>query len=451
MEVNTRELILDILLEVEKDGRQSQTVIGNVLDKYQFLPKNDRSFITRISEGTIEYRIQLDYIINRVSSVKVKKMKPVIREILRMSVYQMKYMDSVPDRATVNEAVKLAQRKGFHNLKSFVNGVLRNAGRRMDEITWPDRKSNPVKYMSVCYSMPEMLVEQWCREYGDETCEKMLVSFLKHRPLTVRICRTGHNTEQTIRKLQNQGVTVTKAPYATDGYVLEEYDHLGGLKAFTDGEIQVQDTSSMLVAQAANPASGDFVLDLCAAPGGKSLHAADLMEDTGIVEARDVSDYKVSLIRENIDRLGLKNIRTQVRDATVYSPGDAGSADIVLCDVPCSGYGVIGKKPDIKYHASRERQESLQKLQREILKNAASYTKDGGTLIYSTCTIERAENIDQVQWFIKHFPFQLESLDPYLDQKLRQETTKEGYLQLLPGISDCDGFFLARFKKQENI
>lgn len=451
MEINTRELILEILLETDREGRQCQTVIGNVLDKHQFLPKCDRAFITRISEGTIEYRIQLDYIIDCVSDIKVKKMKPVIREILRMSVYQMRYMDSVPDRAAVNEAVKLAQRKGFRNLKSFVNGVLRNISRRVDDIVWPDRSASPARYLSVRYSMPEMLVKQWCGEYGEETCEKILGSFLEHRPLTVRFSRTGHDTEQTIQKLEKQGVRVTKANYAKDAYILENYDYLASLDAFADGDIQVQDPSSMLVAQAAGISAGDFVLDLCAAPGGKSLHAADLLNGTGMVESRDISDYKVGLIQDNIERLGLQNIRTQVKDASRYYQEDEGCADIVLCDVPCSGYGVIGKKPDIKYKASHEKQESLLKLQREILKNAARYTKDGGVLIYSTCTIGKSENIDQVMWFTKHFPFQLESLDPYFDENLHLMTTKEGYLQLLPGCFDCDGFFLARLKKQESL
>lgn len=448
MDVNTRELALNILLEINRDGEHSHIAIGNTLAKYQFLQKGDRAFITRLCEGTIEYKIQLDYIIDFVSSVKVRKMKPVIREILRMSVYQLKYMDHVPDRAVVNEAVKLAQRKGFHNLKNFVNGVLRNTARRMNEIPYPDRRQNPIEYLSIHYSVPEALVKQWCEEFGESICEQIIGSFLNQRPTTVRLCRTGHDPEETLRELKNQCAAVKKAPYAADAYEISGYDHLGALQAFQEGKIQVQDVSSMLVAQVAAPVPGIQVLDVCAAPGGKSLHVADLMNGQGMVEARDLTEYKVNLIRDNIERLGLVNIRTNVRDASLVYEEDMEHADLVLADVPCSGYGVIGKKPDIKYHSDQEQQASLLKLQREILKAVASYVKRGGVLIYSTCTIGKAENLDQVLWFTEHFPFQLESLNPYLSPELHSETTAQGYLQLLPGIHACDGFFLARLRKK---
>lgn len=447
MDVNLRELILNILLEINRDGEHSHIAIGRTLAKYQFLPKSDRAFITRICEGTVEYRIQLDYIVDCVSNVKVKKMKPVIREIMRLSVYQLKYMDSVPDSAVVNEAVKLAQKKGFRNLKNFVNGVLRNVVRRLNEIEYPDRENELMKHLSIRYSMPQWLVEQWCEEFGVETCESMLDSFLKHRKTTVRICRTGHDVDQTIEELKREGVVVEKAPYALDGYEISGYDYLGALPAFRNGKIQVQDVSSMLVAQVANPQSEFQVLDLCAAPGGKSLHVADLMKGQGMVEARDVTEYKVGLIQENISRLGLTNVQATVRDATVLYPEDVERADLVLADVPCSGYGVIGKKPDIKYGADREKQQSLLELQREILTNAASYVKKGGTLIYSTCTVGRTENMDQLLWFTENFPFQLESLNPYLSPDLHSETTEAGYLQLIPGVHQCDGFFLAKLRK----
>lgn len=448
MDVNTRELALNILLEINRDGEHSHIAVGNTLAKYQFLPKSDRAFITRLCEGTVEYRMQLDYIIDWVSSVKVRKMKPVIREILRLSVYQLKYMDNVPDRAVVNEAVKLAQRKGFHNLKNFVNGVLRNVARRMDEITYPDRKRDPSGYLSIRYSIPEALVKRWCEEFGESICEQIISSFLNQRPATVRLCRTGHDPEQTLQELKDQGVEVKKAPYAVDAYEISRYDYLGGLKAFREGKIQVQDVSSMLVAQVAAPVPGMQVLDVCAAPGGKSLHVADLMNGQGMVEARDLTEYKVNLIRDNIERLGLVNIWARVRDASLIYEEDMERADLVLADVPCSGYGVIGKKPDIKYRSNQEQQMSLLELQREILKAAASYVKKGGVLVYSTCTIGKAENLDQVLWFTGHFPFQLESLNPYLSPELRTETTAQGYLQLLPGIHACDGFFLARLRKK---
>ncbi|MDD3279785.1 MAG: 16S rRNA (cytosine(967)-C(5))-methyltransferase RsmB [Lachnospiraceae bacterium] len=445
MEINTRELILDILLQIDRDGEPSHMAIGNTLEKYQFLPKTDRAFITRICEGTMEYRLQLDYIINCFSSVPIRKMKPLIREIMRFSAYQLKYMDSVPDSAVVNEAVKLAGKRGFRNLKGFVNGVLRSTARGLDQVTYPE---DEIENLSVRYSMPEYLVRCWCRDYGKEACERMLTAFLETKATTIRLCVTGQNPQKTLKLLEQEGVRIRKAPYVDNAYRIEGYDYLGALESFRMGAFQVQDVSSMLVGCAAGLKEGDRVLDVCAAPGGKSLHAADLLQGTGQVISRDVSDYKVNLIRENVERLGLTNVQTEVKDAAIYASEDEAGYDVVLTDVPCSGYGVIGKKADIKYTASQEKEQELVKLQRQILSNAAGYVKPGGVLIYSTCTIGRKENQENVNWFIEHFSFEPESLDPYLVEELHSEETKKGCLQLLPGVHDCDGFFLARLRKQ---
>lgn len=445
MDINTRELILDILLAIDRDGEPSHVAIGNTLEKYQFLPKSDRAFISRICEGTLEYRLQLDYVINQFSSVPVRKMKPLIRQIMRFSVYQLKYMDSVPDSAVVNEAVKLAGKRGFKNLKGFVNGVLRSTARGLADVKYP---SDEISYLSVKYSMPEYLVSIWCAAYGKEDCERMLQAFLKNSPTTIRLCRTGHDTTETLEQLRMAGVKIEKAPYVDVAYYISEYDYLGALEPFLQGAFQVQDVSSMLPGQAASPKEGDTILDLCAAPGGKSMHVADLLNGTGKVISRDVSEYKVDLIRDNVRRLGLSNVQAEVRDARNHYPEDAKTADIVIADVPCSGYGVIGKKPDIKYSADAEKEKDLVQIQRDILKAAANYVKPGGVLIYSTCTIGTRENQENVTWFTENYPYKLESLDPFLDESLHSETTKEGYLQLLPGVHACDGFFLARLRKQ---
>ena len=211
--INTREMILEILLQIDEEGEHSHIAIRNALSKYQFLPKQERAFVTRVCEGTLEYRIYIDYIINSFSKITVDKMKPPIREILRSAVYQLKFMDRVPDSAVCNEAVKLAQKKGFYNLKPFVNGVLRTVARQMDELEYPSREKNLVKYLSVKYSMPEPLVLRWLNVYGEETTEKMLADFLEEKSLTVR-CRTYLNSvEETCESLRAQGVTVEDAPY----------------------------------------------------------------------------------------------------------------------------------------------------------------------------------------------------------------------------------------------
>ena len=353
--VNTRELILEILLQIEEEGEHSHIAIRNALSKYQFLPKQERSFITRVCEGTLEYRIYIDYVIDSFSKVSVNKMKPQIREILRSAVYQLKFMDSVPDSAVCNEAVKLAQRKGFYNLKPFVNGVLRTIAREIGDLELPSREENEVRYLSVKYSMPEYLVEKWKAAYGVKTTEKILEDFLTERPITVR-CRTHKaSLREIVTSLKSQGVTVEQAPYLPYALKISDYNHILTLETFLQGKILVQDVSSMLVAEAASPKKGDHIIDMCAAPGGKSIHAADKMGDYGNVDARDVSQYKADLIKENIHRTGVINVEARVQDATVYDPDSEQAADIVIADVPCSGYGVIGKKPEIKYRATPQK------------------------------------------------------------------------------------------------
>lgn len=446
--INTREMILEILLKINEEGEHSHIAIRDALSKCQFLPKQDRAFITRVCEGTLEYRILIDYIIDSFSKISVDKMKPPIREILRSAVYQLKFMDRVPDSAVCNEAVKLAQRKGFYNLKPFVNGVLRTVSRQLDQLEYPPRERNLVRFLSVKYSMPEPLVLRWLNVYGEEVTEKMLADFLEDKPLTVR-CRTYLNSvEKTCESLRAQGVTVEPAPYLPYAKRISGYNHILALDAFIQGKIQVQDVSSMLVAEIADPKKTDYVIDLCAAPGGKSLHIGDKMEGFGTVDARDVSQYKVNLIEENIRRIGSINVQTRVQDATVFDVDSECLADIVLADVPCSGYGVIGRKPEIKYRSTLQKQEELVILQRNILDKAAEYVKPRGVLIFSTCTIAKEENEENMMWFMNNYPFKLESIDPYIPDGLKSETTSLGYLQLLPGVHGTDGFFIARFRRK---
>ena len=419
--INSREMILEILLEIE-EGEHSHVAIRNALSKYQFLPKQDRAFITRVCEGTLEYRIQIDYIINSFSKVTVDKMKPAIREILRSAVYQLKYMDSVPDSAVCNEAVKLAQRKGFYNLKPFVNGVLRTIAREMDQVRFPQKEDDLLKYLSVKYSMPEVLVTRWLEAYGEETTEKILADFLTEHPLTIR-CRTYLNSkEEIIKSLESQGVHVAPAPYLPYAYSISEFNHILALDAFVKGKIVVQDVSSMLVAEVADPKKGDY--------------------------ARDVSQYKVNLIEENIQRTNSINVQARVQDATIFDQDSELLADVVIADVPCSGYGVIGKKPEIKYRVTPQKQDEIVILQRTILDRAANYVKPRGELIFSTCTIAKEENEENMMWFLNNYPFKLESLDPYLPEELHSETTALGYLQLLPGVHKTDGFFIAKFRRK---
>jgi len=431
--VNTRELILGILLEVAENGNYSHLVIRSVLDKYQYLEKQERAFITRVSEGTIQTMVELDYIINQFSKVKVKKMKPVIRNILRMSVYQIKYMDAVPDSAACNEAVKLAGKKGFSSLKGFVNGVLRNISRGLSELSYPDKQTQPIVYYSVKYSMPEWLVEQWIKDYGMETAIEVMEAFTKESLLTIRTNLNRITPEELEERLTGEGVTVKKIGIEGLSYafLISDFDYLNGLKSFQEGLFYIQDISSMMVAEWAAPKQGDYIIDVCAAPGGKSTHIAEKLSGTGMVEARDLTEYKIGLIEENIVRHSCTNMKAVQMDATIYDEASKEKADIVIADLPCSGLGVLRKKTDIKYKMTPEKMASLVELQREMLHTVCNYVKKDGILIYSTCTIHRGENEDNVKWFLEnHGEFEL----------LSQQ-------QMFPQEEFGDGFFLAKMKK----
>ena len=446
--INERELILGILLEITRDGEYAHIALRNTLSKYQYLEKRERAFITRVVEGTLEHMMEIDYIINQFSKVKVNKMKPVIRTILRSAVYQILYMDSVPNSAVCNEAVKLAAKKGFVNLKGFVNGVLRNIDRNVNDIQYP-KQDNMVEYLSIKYSMPTWILEKWKKSYDWETIERILQGFLQEKGTIIRCNLNRISKEDLKKKLEAEGVTVTQHPYLEYALEISGYDYLGDLESFEDGDFQVQDLSSMLVAEIAAPKEGDYVIDVCAAPGGKSLHIADKLHGTGHVEARDLTDYKVDLIWDNIERSQMKNVEAVRHDALVYDEDSKEKADIVIADLPCSGLGVIGKKSDIKYKMTEETQRELAKLQKNILQIVHRYVKPGGTLVYSTCTINEEENMENVRWFLQQNPeFESVSVEPVLCEELKK-SVKEGCLQLLPGIHESDGFFIAAFRKNK--
>ncbi len=428
---NSRELILEILLQITRDGEYSHIALKNALDQYQYLDKKERAFITRVVNGTLERMIELDYILGQFSKVKVSKMKPVIRTILQSGVYQLKYMDSVPNSAVCNESVKLAVKKGFTDLRGFVNGVLRNISRNLENIRYPSEEDT-VYYLSVRYSLPEWILKRWLAQYDEASVRRMAEEFLKEKPVTVRFNPERISKKELIQMLEAEDVCVKEdetLPYALH---LSGYDHLSGLLSFRQGYYQVQDISSMQVAEWAEVQKDDYVVDVCAAPGGKALHIAERLSGSGHVEARDLTEYKVGLIRENIIRSGLTNIEVLRWDALQPDERMIGKADIVIADLPCSGLGVLGKKPDLRYKMTREAQKELAALQRDILAVVSGYVKPGGKLLYSTCTVNREENEENAGWIQEHCEgFRL----------IREKQT-------LPGRDAGDGFYLAMFRKE---
>lgn len=442
---NARELVLDMLIKVTEGDAHSHKVLADTLRRHQQLDRQERAFITRLFIGTVKLYLRLDYIIDKFSSLPVERMKPLIRCILREGAYQILCMEQVPHSAACNEAVKLAKQRGFYQLAGFVNAVLRNIARNADNIGFPDPVRNPKEYLSVYYSCPMWLACLLTDCYGYENARAMLASSLQERQTSIRCNMCRVTPEELLAALNQEGVIAEKSPYLDYAFKIKNYDYLEKLDSFRQGYFMVQDVSSMLVCHIAGIKKGDLVLDLCAAPGGKALHAA---QTASKVLARDISDYKIGLIEENIRRMGCANIETQIWDAAIPDERLAGKADLVIADLPCSGLGVIGKKPDIKYKLTRKQLDELVTLQRKILKTAAAYVKPGGILMYSTCTVNPDENTGMWEWFLKSFDFKPVSIYEALPAALRTDTAKEGYLQLIQGVHDTDGFFISKFRKK---
>lgn len=447
-----RELVLNLLIEINEEGRYYHTVLSSVVKE---LSAQDRAFVVKLCTGCVERKITIDMIIDMFSKTKVNKMKPIIRNILRMGVYQIVFMDRVPDSAACNEAVKLAKKRGFSGLSGFVNGVLRNITRSKGEILDKKENSTEIERMMLKYSVPEWLLAFLLKNYDATIVEKTLGYFLEEKKTAIR-CNLSHGTvAELVEELEKQGIKTIQGKYIKEALYIEEFDGIQNIKAFKEGKFQMQDESSMLVGKIAGIKQGDFILDLCAAPGGKSLHCADILhvEEKGIqtkcghVEACDISEYKVNLIDENIKRSGLDNITTRIADATIYNEEFFEKADVVIADIPCSGLGIIGRKPDIKYNMNPEQMIELEKLQKIILKNAAAYVKKGGALIFSTCTLNPGENIGNVSYIKEELKLEADSIDKYLPAELHSDTTKLGYLQIVPGVHGIDGFFISRFVK----
>ncbi len=420
---NLRNIVLNMLDATLEQGQLSHLVINNAFSDEQLTAK-DRAFINRIYSGTLEKLVYLDYIIEQFSSVKLKKLKPVIRNILRMSIYQMKFMDSVPDYTCIDEAAGLTRKRGLSNLTGFVNGVLRNIQREADKLELP-------AHVKAC--APKWVYDLVNSQYGEDAAGRFFDAVQRTDNETViRFNLTKDIPENIISLLESENCNVRKIEGSEGAYAISGFDKLTSLEAFKKGLIIMQDISSMMSVEltAADNPNNEITIDVCAAPGGKSLYMAEKYPEARII-SRDLTKYKVSLIEENIKRLGIKNIKPQVYDATVLDETMIDKADIVIADLPCSGLGVIKRKPDIMYRLKKEDLTELALLQRRILETVHNYVKPGGILMFSTCTINRKENEENTYWFLKnHSDFRLET-----------------QRQLIPGTDDCDGFYAAKMKR----
>lgn len=456
--INERRIALDILTEMGKSESYQQSVIKLALDKYDYLEAKQKSFIKYLAGGVIERQITLDYVIDQFSKTPVKKMAKPILYILRMGVYQILFMDAVPDSAAVNESVKLAQQLHFMGLKGFVNAVLRNVARKKDKIAWPDpgeSMESRINYLSVKYSEPTWIAQLFVEEFGFKKTIEIFKFFLQPRPVTVRFSSRFSPDElrKILGKMKNaNNGSIEMKPSRLLQYAMDLYhtDNIRYLPGFDEGAFMVQDISSMLVTEIASPKKGDTVIDVCAAPGGKSLHAADVLRETGHVISRDISENKCILIRDNVSRMGYTNVTVEDHDAEKHDKTLENKADILYCDLPCSGLGVIGRKPDIKMNTDLNAVMNLQQKQRSILSSVWNYVKPGGILIYSTCTLTTQENEENFRWILENLPFTAVDIRDRLPKEMQEiDTAGAGYVRIIPGEYGTDGFFIAKFKRKE--
>lgn len=446
--INLRQASLKILEEIYNENIFLKEAIHNYFSFYQ-LEKQQRAFINRVVSGTIENQIKIDYIINQFSKVKTKKLKKPILYILRISVYQIFYMDSVPDNAICNEAVKLAKKRKLGSLASYTNGVLRNIMRNKELIKYPSEKNSPFEFLSIEYSIPLWLINYLSKQYSYDELKNICIESNRIPNITIRCNNIKIPEKEMLKSLKMENVEVNEGSIICYAYKISGFDKIADLKSFQKGYFQIQDESSMLVAEVASPEENNVILDLCAAPGGKTTHIAQLLNNNGTIYSRDISDDKLEKIYENCKRLGIENVVISKNDATVFDENLQNEVDIVIADVPCSGLGIISKKPDIKYNVTEEGIRNLINIQRNILDTASDYVKEDGTLIYSTCTINKEENIENIRYFLdKHSNFILDDIKFDEDKVDKSLITFENKcIQLLPNSNISDGFFIAKLKR----
>ncbi|MEG0115325.1 MAG: 16S rRNA (cytosine(967)-C(5))-methyltransferase RsmB [Hydrogenoanaerobacterium sp.] len=442
---SARQIAVQALVKVNTDGGYSNLVLDNELSKSELSPR-DKAFCTTIFYGVLERRITLDALLATYCRQSLKKLMPQVRELLHIAVYQILYMDGVPQSAAVNETVELAKTMKCAHAMAFLNGVLRSFlrdGGNLDKIL-PDRNEKPLEYLSVYYSVPLWLVSLWAKDYGEERCEGILAAAVDRPPLYLRVNSQKNTAQALAEALQKKGMELTVREDIGQCLEAEKTGEINYPVLYKRGHFTVQDISSQLCVQAAEAQAGMRCLDVCAAPGGKTFTLAQEMNDEGEILALDLHEFKAKLIKDGAKRLGLKCIKAQAGDATVYDEA-RGEFDIVLCDVPCSGLGIIRRKPEIRYK-TEEDQLGLPELQYKILEISSKYVKSGGKLVYSTCTLHKAENEEVTQRFLQeHSEFTAEPLP--LRIKELTGAQEDWRVTLLPEKLNSDGFFFATMRR----
>ncbi|GAB1475703.1 16S rRNA (cytosine(967)-C(5))-methyltransferase RsmB [Bacillota bacterium] len=415
------------LMDIEQDKAYSNLALNHRISVSK--PKS-KAFVRRLVYGVLENRIYLDYIIEHFLKDPSGKLEASERTILRMGLYQLIYMDSIPAYAAVAETVDLAKRycKGRDG---FINAVLRNYLRSGDEIALPQREADESTFLSIKYSYAKWIVDMWLKEYGPEFTEELLAAGNRAPKLTIRVNLLKNSKKSLKRRLELKKYKVEEGRLSSNALKVTEGEDLLETGLYKNGLFSVQDESSMAVVEMLNPAPNEFIIDVCAAPGGKTLYIAERMENSGRIIARDIYKKKLDLLTEDAKRLGITIVEAGTWDAVIADSDLEEAADRVLVDAPCSGLGVIKRKPEIKY---KEQDEiiGLPEIQLRILRASSSYVKKGGVLVYSTCTINPAENRQVVDEFLKN----------------NAKFVKEDSVELFPNINDTDGFYICIMKRQ---
>lgn len=442
-----RNTILDLLLRIEEDSGYSNLLINHELKTRNIAPK-DQGLLTEIVYGTIERKLTLDYYLEPFIDTS-RKLEGWVRMILRMSVYQMEFLDRVPDYAIINEAVEIAKERGHEGIGSFVNGILRSVQREGVQDT--AKITNNVKRLAVETSHPEWLVERWINDYGYQITKEMCTENLQQRPMSIRVQPLRMSREEVMTRLNEEGMETEPSELSSQGIIVRNGNVLQ-TDLFLDGYITIQDQSSMLAGELLDAKPGMTVLDACSAPGGKVTHIAEKMQNEGVIHAFDLHKNKIKLVNKKASELELSIIEAKQGDArNLQDTLEAESYDRIIIDAPCSGLGVIRSKPDVKYNKTVNDIARLANIQLEILESVAPLLKKSGLLLYSTCTVNIEENEAVVSEFLKqHTNFEI---DPdffgAIPDKIKEGSrVSENGLQLFPQTFQSDGFFLVRFIKR---
>ncbi|HZK33221.1 MAG TPA: 16S rRNA (cytosine(967)-C(5))-methyltransferase RsmB [Tissierellaceae bacterium] len=446
MDKTEREISFNILNEIYNRNAFSNIIINQHLKNET--DKRKENLVREIVYGVLENYIYIDYIISKASNIKKKKIHPKILIVLRIGIYQLLFMDNIPSRAAINESVNLAKKHGHRGSVRFVNGVLRNIDRNKEKFMVIEEKDD-VSRISIKYSHPKWMVRRWVEDYGVEFAEKLSKANNETPKLNIRVNNLKTNKDKLVKSLEDYGFFVKSGEYAEDTLIIDNPTRINQLYEFKEGHFFIQDESSTLVGQIMDPKPGSTIIDLCSAPGGKATHLAEKMNNTGRIISKDIYEHKIRLINENSKRLGINIIESGISDALTIDKSLINKGDYVLVDAPCSGLGLIRRKPEIKMNKEEKDIKDLTKIQMTILINAKTYTKPGGILVYSTCTIEKEENINLIERFLNESPeFKLISIKDKIKNTRNLGTLDKGYIQLYPHIHNTDGFFVSKMIKE---